>query len=228
MSRQVQLENSWKKHLLHSFSEPYMLKLKAFLSSEFKQKKKIFPPGEKYFEAFNCTPFKKVKVVLLGQDPYHGLGQAHGLSFSVPKGVSPPPSLRNIYQELKQDLNIPICSHGHLKAWAEQGVLLLNSTLTVLEGRAASHRGKGWEEFTDKVIEILNEKKEALVFLLWGSSAQKKGAIVDSKKHCVLKAPHPSPLSAHLGFLGCGHFSKTNAYLKTKGKEPIDWSSHLK
>ena len=184
----------------------------------------IFPKGSEYFSALNATTFENVKVVILGQDPYHGPGQAHGLSFSVKPGVPLPPSLKNIYKELHGDLGLPLPKTGYLKPWADQGVLLLNATLSVEQGQAGSHQGKGWEEFTDEVIRQLNEHGEHIVFLLWGSYAQKKGAGIDPKKHLVLKAPHPSPLSAHRGFLGCKHFSKTNEYLRAHGKEPIDWS----
>ena len=193
MSSQVQLEATWKTRLLPEFDKPYMKSLKSFLQEELKQNKKVYPPGSQYFNAFNTTPFDKVRGVIVGQDPYHGFRQAHGLSFSVPAGVAIPPSLVNIYRELKEDLNIPVASHGCLTAWAEQGVLLLNSSLTVEAGQAGSHRGRGWEEFTDQVISILNREKEHLVFFLWGSPAQKKGSIVDFFRHCVLKAPHPSP-----------------------------------
>lgn len=223
----VQLESSWKEHLLPEFKKDYMKSLKAFLQEEKNQNKRIYPKGKEYFLALNLTPFEKVKVVILGQDPYHGYGQAHGLCFSVLKGITLPPSLLNIYKELKQDLNIPIASHGFLQSWAEQGVLLLNNTLTVEAGKAASHQGKGWEEFTDKIIYLLNKERENLVFLLWGRSAREKGSIIDTVKHCVLTAPHPSPFSADRGFFSCGHFSKANKFLQSKGIEGIDWSSHL-
>ena len=225
---QVQLESSWKNRLLPEFDKPYMKNLKMFLREELKQNKKIYPAGPKYFNAFNTTPFDKVRAVIVGQDPYHGFRQAHGLSFSVLPGVAVPPSLVNIYQELKEDLKIPIAPHGCLTAWAKQGVLLLNSSLTVEAGRAGSHRGRGWEEFTDQIISLLNKEKESLVFFLWGAPAQKKGAILDPYRHCVLKAPHPSPLSANRGFFGCRHFSKANNYLISKNLQPIDWSAHLK
>ena len=227
MSDSVQLEPSWKSRLHPEFKEDYMKNLKTFLKKEM-QNKIVYPRGEEYFEAFNQTPFDKVKVVIIGQDPYHGSQQAHGLSFSVQKDRLIPPSLRNIYKELKSDLNIPIAPHGFLLNWAQQGVLLLNNTLTVEAGRAGSHRGKGWEKFTDKVCSYLNDEREHLVFLLWGSSAQQKGENINSKKHCVLKAPHPSPFSAERGFFGCRHFSKANAYLKSQNQIPIDWSSHLR
>ena len=227
MSNSVQLEESWKNHLFEEFEKDYMKSLKLFLKKEIEKRKRIYPKGSEYFLALDLTPFDEVKVVILGQDPYHGAGQAHGLCFSVRPQTAIPPSLLNIYKELKEDLDVPIARHGFLKSWAEQGVLLLNNTLTVLAGQAGSHRGKGWETFTDKVIELLNEKRENLVFILWGRFAGEKGAIVDRSKHCVLKAPHPSPFSADRGFFGCKHFSKTNDYLKSKGIKEINWSSHL-
>ena len=200
-----------------------MIALKAFIQGQKRQGKDIYPAGSNWFSAFNHTPFDQVKVVILGQDPYHGEGQAHGLCFSVLPAVDIPPSLRNIYKELQNDLAIPIADHGCLSSWAGQGVLLLNATLTVERGNAGAHQGKGWEEFTDCAIRALNENRDGLVFLLWGSYAQKKGAFIDAKRHLVLKAPHPSPLSAHRGFLGCGHFSKANAYLEKRGMTAIDW-----
>ncbi|MDB2426207.1 uracil-DNA glycosylase [bacterium] len=220
---QVKLEKSWKKELASEFEQAHMEKLKKFLLAEQKSKKTIYPQQEEYFEAFNQTPLDKVKVVIIGQDPYHGPNQAHGLCFSVKKGVKIPPSLRNIYKEQERDLGITQPQHGHLVEWSKQGVLLLNATLTVEAGKAGSHQKKGWEEFTDKVIRVLNDKKENLVFMLWGAYGQKKGAAVDEKKHLVLKTVHPSPLSAHRGFIGCGHFSKANEYLISKGLEPINW-----
>ena len=227
MSDQVQLESSWKSRLLPEFQKDYMKSLKSFLQNEMQQKRIIYPKGSEYFSALDLTPFERVKVVLLGQDPYHGPRQAHGLCFSVLPKRQPPPSLVNIYKELQQDLNVPIASHGYLKAWAEQGVLLLNNTLTVSAGKAGSHKGQGWEIFTDRIISLLNEERENLVFLLWGRFAGEKGQRIDTARHCVLKAPHPSPFSADKGFFGCRHFSKTNAFLESKGIEPIDWSSHL-
>lgn len=222
---QVQMEQGWKEHLIEEFAKPYMQELKAFLRSEMVQRKIIYPKGNEYFNAFNSTPFEQVKVVILGQDPYHGPNQAHGLCFSVQHGVEPPPSLINIFKEIQADLGLGPADfrHGNLKSWADQGVLLLNSVLTVEQGRAASHQGKGWETFTDKAIAELNVKRSGVVFLLWGSYAHKKGEVIDSSKHLVLKAPHPSPLSAHRGFLGCRHFSKANAYLVQQGSTPIDW-----
>ena len=221
--KSIQLEESWKSRLINEFNAPYMNELKSFLLQEKQAGKHVFPPGEEIFSAFNTTVFDNVKVVILGQDPYHGDHQAHGLSFSVKPGIAVPPSLRNIYAELKSDVHFNPPQHGFLKQWAEQGVLLLNAVLTVERGMAASHRNRGWERFTDKVIELLAQERENLVFLLWGSYAQKKAAGVDRKKHLVLQAPHPSPLSAHRGFLGCRHFSKTNQYLTESGQEPIQW-----
>lgn len=221
---QIKLENSWKQRIEAEFDKDYMKKLKAFLKSELDTKKAIYPKGEQYFAALNLTPFEKVKVIIIGQDPYHGPGQAHGLSFSVQDGVRFPPSLQNIFKELSSDLGIPKPQTGNLQKWAEQGVLLLNAVLTVESGKAASHQGKGWELFTDSVIHALNKEKENLVFILWGSYAQKKGAFIDRKKHLVLESVHPSPLSSHRGFFGSKPFSKTNAYLKAHNKKPIDWS----
>ncbi len=220
----IRLSESWKKHLLPEFSEPYMRELKSFLVRELKSKKNIYPRPEEYFSAFDAVAFEQVKVVILGQDPYHGPRQAHGLCFSVRPSVAIPPSLVNIFKELQTDLSIPQPRHGCLTSWARQGVLLLNAALTVEAGRAGSHQNKGWEIFTDRVIDLLNKKRKHLVFMLWGSFAQKKGAFVDMEKHLVLKAPHPSPFSADRGFFGCAHFSKANAYLKVHGKEEIDWS----
>lgn len=222
-SRTVDLEASWYGPLAPEFEQPYMRDLRAFLLAEKKSGKRIFPSGREFFNAFTHTPLPSVKVVILGQDPYHGEGQAHGLCFSVRPGVAVPPSLQNIYKELHAELGLPIPGHGHLTAWADQGVLLLNSVLSVECARAASHQGKGWERFTDRVIEVINEQREGVVFLLWGSYAQRKGAIIDGERHCVLKAPHPSPLSAHRGFFGCGHFAAANRYLQGRGMSPIDW-----
>ena len=217
------MEASWNKQVGEEFNKPYMKELKSFLKSEYDSGKVIYPAKSEYFAAFDLTPFDNVKVVILGQDPYHGPGQAHGLCFSVRPGVTPPPSLVNIYKEIHEDLGMPRANHGYLKSWAEQGVLLLNSVMTVERGQAASHRNRGWETFTDRVIEQLNQREEPLVFILWGSYAQKKGAFVDSQKHLVLKGPHPSPLSAHRGFFGCRHFSKANDFLIKNGQVPIDW-----
>ena len=220
----LKLEKSWKKHLEAEFNKPYIKKLKQFLATQAEIEKTVYPETHEIFNAFKTTPFDEVKVVVLGQDPYHGPDQAHGLSFSVKKGIKIPPSLMNIYKELKSDIGIETPLHGELTKWAEQGVLLLNSSLTVEEAKAGSHRNQGWEQFTDKVIEVLNSEKENLVFLLWGSPAQKKASKVDTKKHLVLKSPHPSPLSAYRGFFGCKHFSQTNTYLKQNGKSEINWS----
>ena len=194
------------------------------MKEERERKKVTFPKGKEYFAAFDAAPFEDVKVVILGQDPYHGPGQAHGLCFSVLPGVKVPPSLVNIYKEMESDLGLERPSHGFLESWSQQGVLLLNSVLTVENGRAGSHAGRGWELFTDQAIRALNEKRDGIVFMLWGSYAQKKGAFIDTNRHMVLKSPHPSPLSAHRGFFGNKHFSKANEYLKSQGVEPIDWS----
>ncbi|MDQ0457098.1 uracil-DNA glycosylase [Rhizobium paknamense] len=217
------LEESWKAVVGQEFGQPYMQHLKQFLLAEKEEGKHIFPKGSEYFRALDLTPIDQVRVVILGQDPYHGAGQAHGLCFSVRPGVRIPPSLVNIYKELKEDLGIPPAPHGFLEHWARQGVLLLNSVLTVEEGRAGSHQGQGWETFTDRVIHAVAETREHVVFMLWGAYAQKKASFVDPKRHLVLKAPHPSPLSAHNGFFGCRHFSKANAYLESQGLDPIDW-----
>lgn len=219
----MQLEASWLQPLADEFSKPYMRDLRAFLKAEKRAGKQIFPPGDEFFSAFEHTPLNAVKVVILGQDPYHGPGQAHGLCFSVRAGVAVPPSLKNIYRELHDELGLPIPTHGNLTAWADRGVLLLNSVLSVECAQAASHQGRGWETFTDRVIEVVNEQREGVVFMLWGSYAQRKGAIIDATRHCVLKAPHPSPLSAHRGFFGCGHFRAANEYLRSRGVEPVDW-----
>lgn len=222
-SRTINLHPEWLDHLQHEFNQDYMQALSAFLRDEKAAGKTIFPAGDNIFAALNTTPLSQVKVVILGQDPYHGPGQAHGLSFSVPQGVAIPPSLRNIYKELNGDLGLDIPSHGYLNAWAEQGVLLLNSVLTVEQANAASHQRQGWERFTDQVIQVVNQQCENVVFLLWGAYAQKKGKVIDVSRHLVLNAPHPSPLSAHRGFLGCRHFSKANEYLQTNARSAIDW-----
>lgn len=219
----ILLEPSWKTRLSEEFGKPYMTELRNFLAKEKASKKIIYPRGNEFFAALNGTPFEQVKVVILGQDPYHGPNQAHGLCFSVRPGVDIPPSLRNIYLELKADLGVEPPDHGYLQKWADQGVLLLNATLSVEAGRAGSHQNKGWENFTDAIVDHLNREREGLAFVLWGSYAQKKGAMIDTEKHLVLKGPHPSPLSAHRGFLGCRHFSKINEYLRIKG-QAIDWS----
>lgn len=219
----IQLNSSWKNRLQTEFNKPYMNDLKSFLEQEYKKGKTIFPRGNEYFNALNCTEFENVRVVVLGQDPYHGPGQAHGLSFSVQEGVAVPPSLQNIHKEIAADLKISNGKKGNLTAWAKQGVLLLNSVLTVEQHKAASHRGKGWEEFTDAVIQKINEERDHVVFMLWGSYAQKKGQFIDRSRHLVLEAPHPSPLSAHRGFLGCRHFSQANDYLVNNSITPIEW-----
>lgn len=216
------IEDSWKNALAAEFEKPYFELLKGFLTEEKKQHV-VFPPGNKIFEAFNRTPFSRVKVVLLGQDPYHGAGQAHGLCFSVPAGVAFPPSLQNILKELQSDLGLPYPQSGDLSAWADQGVLLLNATLTVRADQAGSHQGHGWEEFTDSIIKRLSAEKSGLVFILWGKYAQNKKALIDTQKHYVLEAPHPSPLSVYRGFFGCRHFSEVNRLLVQAGNEPINW-----
>ncbi len=219
----VQLRDSWKKRIGSEFEQEYMQQLRSFLLAEKQAGKTIYPAGENIFNAMNLVAFDRVKVVIIGQDPYHGPGQAHGLCFSVLPGVPIPPSLKNIYKEINNDLGIPPASHGCLNSWAEQGVFLLNNVLTVERAKAASHKNKGWERFTDAIIQTLNREHDGLVFLLWGSSAQKKGAIIDRKRHLVLQSVHPSPLSAHRGFFGNQHFSQTNAYLHKQDKQGINW-----
>jgi uracil-DNA glycosylase len=219
----VNLIPEWKAHLGAEFEKPYMAELREFLKAEKEQRKVIFPPTADVFNAFNHAAPADVKVVILGQDPYHGPGQAHGLCFSVQDGVPVPPSLLNIYKEIETDLGIPRPKHGNLAAWAAQGVFLLNATLTVEQGNAGAHQGKGWETFTDKAISVINEQSDNVVFMLWGAYAQKKGAIIDASRHLVLKGPHPSPLSAYRGFLGCQHFSQANRYLQERGRVPIEW-----
>lgn len=223
VTRELKLADSWKHQLSQEFAADYMLKLRQFLLQEKAAGKQLFPPGKLIFNALNSTDFDAVKVVILGQDPYHGPGQAHGLCFSVEAGVRVPPSLLNIYKELNADTGFIIPSHGCLTPWAEQGVLLLNAVLTVEAGRAASHQGLGWEQFTDKIIQLLNQELEGIVFILWGSYAQKKGAMIERSRHLVLQSPHPSPLSASRGFFGNRHFSRSNEYLLAKGKSTIDW-----
>lgn len=220
----VKLDESWMNEVGTEFDKPYMQNLKAFLSAEKQAGQVVFPRGDEIFNALNTTNFDKVRVVILGQDPYHGPGQAHGLSFSVREGVALPPSLLNIYKEIVAEYGGAIPRSGDLTRWAAQGVLLLNATLTVRQAQAGSHQNKGWEEFTDAIVRAINERREHVVFLLWGAYAQKKGAIIDRAKHLVLSAPHPSPLSAHRGFLGCGHFKKANEYLSANGYAPIDWA----
>lgn len=217
------LHSSWQKFLSSEFEKDYMINLQSFLKEEKVSNQIIFPESENYFKALNITPFDKVKVVILGQDPYHGMGQANGLSFSVPQGIKIPPSLKNIYKELNSDLGINSANHGCLLKWAEQGVLLLNSVLSVRSKEAGSHQNKGWEQFTDQVILNLNEHRSNIVYMLWGNYAQKKGSIINAKNNLILKSVHPSPLSAHRGFLGCKHFTKCNQYLSSHQINEIDW-----
>src|SRR5690242_9181350 len=219
----VKIEDSWKAVLKEEFNKPYFQQIVVHLKTERSQGKTIYPPGPFIFNAFNTTPFDKIKVVILGQDPYHGPGQAHGLCFSVQPGVPAPPSLVNIYKELKRDLNIDIPNHGYLQSWAEQGVLMLNTTMTVERANANAHAGKGWQYFTDRIIEVVSEHQPHLVFLLWGAHAQSKQKLIDATKHLVLTSVHPSPLSAYRGFLGCGHFSRANKFLEQNGETPIEW-----
>ncbi len=224
-ARPVQLPPDWHASLDATLRQPWMDALRDFLREEKAAGHPVYPPGNQIFAAFNATPLSAVRVVILGQDPYHGPGQAHGLSFSVPPGQRQPPSLQNIFRELHQDLGILPPPHGDLRSWAGQGVLLLNSVLTVRAGEAASHQGRGWERFTDAVIEVLNREREGLVFMLWGGYAQRKGRIIDTRRHCVLTAAHPSPLSANRGgWFGCRHFSRANAWLRERGQAPIDWA----
>ena len=219
----VNIEASWKAVLKSEFNKPYFQQIVLHIKTEKSQGKIIYPPGSLIFNAFNKTPFDKVKVVILGQDPYHGAGQAHGLCFSVPDGVPPPPSLVNIFKELQEDTGVGIPRHGNLIRWAVQGVFLLNASLTVRAGEPMSHAKTGWSQFTDTVIKTISDQKKNVVFLLWGKFAQEKKILIDESRHLILKAAHPSPLSAHAGFLGCRHFSKTNAFLMSKGMDPIDW-----
>jgi len=217
-----QIEESWRDILQDEFHASYFMSIKEFLLEE-KQKFTIYPPGNLIFNAFNLTPFQVVRVVIIGQDPYHGTGQAHGLCFSVPRGIAPPPSLVNVFKEINTDLGIPIPKHGNLEKWARQGVLLLNATLTVRANQAGSHQKKGWENFTDAVIRQLSQQRVGLIFLLWGKFAQDKESLIDTQKHYILKAAHPSPYSAYNGFFGCRHFSKTNEILRRHGLPEIDW-----
>lgn len=219
----VQIEDSWKQELANEFEQSYFKNIVSFLKKEKAAGKTIFPPGQQIFNAFNTTTFDNVKVVILGQDPYHNYGQAHGLSFSVQDGIAPPPSLVNIYKELHEDINMSIPTHGNLEKWAKQGVLLLNASLTVEAHKPMSHSKIGWHEFTNNVIKTLSERKKDLVFLLWGGFAKSKQPLIDDSKHLILTAAHPSPLSAYNGFFGCRHFSKTNTWLKEKGLDTIDW-----
>lgn len=218
----VRIEESWKQRLKLEFERPYFQALIDFVKHEYATQK-IFPPGSLIFNAFNRCPFDELKVVIVGQDPYHGVGQANGLCFSVADHIMPPPSLKNIFKELNHDLNVPTPPNGNLERWAEQGILLLNATLTVRSSQPGSHQKKGWEEFTDAVLKIISDQKEEVVFILWGAYAQKKGIVIDESKHLVLKAAHPSPYSANNGFFGCKHFSKTNQYLNSKGLEQVNW-----
>ena len=220
---QIKLDSQWCQVIGDEFEKDYMLSLRDFLIQRKQQGAVIYPPSDQWFSAFNSTPFDNVRVVILGQDPYHGAGQAHGLCFSVTPEIKVPPSLANIYKEIKSDLGIEQPNHGCLISWAQQGVLLLNATLTVEDGNAGAHQGKGWEQFTDQVIRSVNQQREGVVFMLWGSYAQKKSAMIDSQRHLVLKSVHPSPLSAYRGFFGCGHFSAANQYLQEQLLEPIDW-----
>ena len=222
-SREIRLEASWKRRLESEFGQPYMIALREFLLERKRAGAVVYPPGPEIFNALDSTPFGQVKAVILGQDPYHGPGQAHGLCFSVREGIALPPSLVNIYRELADDVGCPTPASGNLQHWAEQGVLLLNAVLTVERGRAGAHQGKGWEQFTDRVVAELNQGREGVVFMLWGSYAMKKGAVIDRNRHLVLSAPHPSPLSAHRGFFGCRHFSRANAWLERQGVAPIRW-----
>ena len=233
-SDRVVLESTWKDALAKEFDAAYLLRLRTFLISEKRAHKTVYPAGAEIFNALDSCPLPDTRVVIIGQDPYHGPHQAHGLCFSVPRGVAPPPSLENIFREIEDDMgneSVPggidggkiVPGKGCLETWAEQGVLLLNSVLTVVRGRAGSHQGKGWETFTDRVVEVVDRDREHVVFMLWGSYAQRKGEMVSRDKHCVLTAPHPSPLSAHRGFFGCRHFSKANQYLEAHGRIPVNW-----
>lgn len=220
---EVKIEDSWKKILKDEFNKPYFQQIPLHIKTEKEQGKRIFPPGSQIFNAFNTTPIEKVKVVILGQDPYHGQGQAHGLCFSVSYGIPKPPSLINIFKELHEDVGVPIPDHGNLTQWAMQGVFLLNASLTVRNGEPMSHAKIGWSIFTDQVIKTISEQREHVVFILWGKFAQEKKYLINDAKHLILKAAHPSPLSAHTGFFGCKHFSKTNDWLMKNGIDPVDW-----
>ena len=220
----IKLHPEWLEVLADEFEQDYMRDLKAFLLARKQAGAVVYPPGPEIFNALDSTPLSRVKVVILGQDPYHGPGQAHGLCFSVREGVPAPPSLVNIFRELESDLGLAVPRHGHLQRWAEQGVLLLNAVLTVERGQAGAHQGKGWEHFTDAVVAAVNQRCEHVVFLLWGAQAQRKGAAIDTTRHLVLKAPHPSPLSAHRGFFGCAHFSTANRWLQNHAISPVNWA----
>lgn len=222
-NQKIKIEDSWKILLEENFEKEKLNSIKSFILNEKEKGKIVYPSGNLIYNAFKLTPFSKLKVIILGQDPYHGKGQAHGLSFSVPFGIKPPPSLKNIFKELKSDLNFNIPNHGNLENWAKQGVLLLNAILTVNASEPASHKKSGWEDFTDFVIQKISDNSENKVFLLWGKFAQEKSKFIDNSKHLILKAQHPSPFSAHNGFFGCKHFSQTNDYLKKHGQAPINW-----
>ena len=223
LAAQLRSDRGWSEHLAGEFDQPYMQSLAQFLAAEEGAGKVLFPASQHCFNALNSTPLAQVSVVILGQDPYHGPGQAHGLCFSVRPDVPVPPSLVNIFKEQQDDLGITVPDHGCLQPWAEQGVLLLNSVLTVVQGQAGAHQGQGWETFTDRVIDVVNRERDGVVFLLWGSYARKKGAMIDRQRHLVLEGPHPSPLSAYRGFFGCRHFSRANDWLQQKGQRPVDW-----
>lgn len=221
--REIKLHSQWRQHIGDEFEKDYMQTLREFLIQRKQQGAVIYPPAEEWFSALNSTPFDDVRVVILGQDPYHGAGQAHGLCFSVRPDVKVPPSLVNIYKEIQSDLSIAPPDHGCLSSWAQQGVLLLNATLTVEHANAGAHQGKGWEQFTDHIIQTINDRRDGVVFMLWGSYAQKKSAMIDASRHLILKSVHPSPLSAYRGFFGCGHFSAANSYMQQQELEPINW-----
>ncbi len=223
LASQLRPDRGWSEHLAGEFEQPYMQALADFLAAEEAAGKVLYPASQHCFNALNSTPVDQVSVVILGQDPYHGPGQAHGLCFSVRADVPPPPSLVNIFKEQQADIGITVPDHGCLQPWAEQGVLLLNSVLTVVQGQAGAHQGQGWETFTDRVIDVINRQREGVVFLLWGSYARKKGRMIDRQRHLVLEGPHPSPLSAYRGFFGCRHFSQANDWLQQQGRRPIDW-----
>jgi len=224
MNSSIQLHPDWLQALAQEFEQPYMKSLKSFLVQRKAAGAVVYPRGDRIFNALNSTPPSAIRVVILGQDPYHGPGQAHGLCFSVRPGVRVPPSLVNIFKELRDDIGFRIPQHGCLQQWADNGVLMLNAVLTVERGRAGAHQGKGWERFTDRVVEVVNRGERPVVFILWGSQAQRKGANIDRSRHLVLTAPHPSPLSAHRGFFGCKHFSRANQWLEAQGMDPVDWS----
>jgi uracil-DNA glycosylase len=219
----IDLHPSWLAHLAPEFELPYMKHLKQFLLEQKQAGKIIYPESKNIFNAFNSTPLDQVKVVILGQDPYHGPRQAHGLCFSVQPGIPAPPSLQNMFKEIQNEFGFPVPNNGYLQSWADQGVFLLNATLTVEQAHAGAHQGQGWEQFTDRAIQVVNDMREGVVFMLWGSYAQKKSQLINGRKHLILKAPHPSPLSAYRGFMGCGHFAQANDYLEKHGQAPINW-----